>query len=132
MICRKSIESCAIIKRACGSDAGAGAFDTSIELQRMTGGRDAAGGEIANWSKLKTVWAIRSDVSDGEKWRSGQMSATRLSRFIIRYDAALADLDARDRLLLDGGIWGIVGVKVVERRALLEITAEVRGEGLRA
>ncbi len=108
----------------------AGDFSTWIVIQRATITRDAAGGAVEAWADLKGVWAKRQDVSDGEKWRSGQMAATRLSRFVIRYDQDLANLDARDRLILDGGIWNIAGVKTIGVRDLLEITADVRGEGL--
>lgn len=108
----------------------AGQFSTWIEIERATITRDSAGGAVENWASLKGVWAKRQDVSDGEKWRSGQMSATRMARFVIRFDEDLASLDARDRLILDGGIWNVVGVKNIGVRAEHEITAEVRAEGL--
>ena len=74
------------------------------------------------------VHAARRDISDAEKFAAGTVLATVTARFTVRHNAFTADLTPRDRLVCDGGEWGISGIKELPdpRRTWLEITATRR------
>ena len=74
------------------------------------------------------VHASRRDISDAEKFAAGTVLATVTARFTVRHNAFTADLTPRDRLVCDGGEWGISGIKELPepRRTWLEITATRR------
>lgn len=103
----------------------AGDLDRRITLQRSTSVAGALNEPIEQWSNLKKVWARRRDVSDGEKEASGQIGSTLVSRFVIRSSSVSRDFKTTDRLVHDGGIWNIQGIKQVDdgRDRFLEITA---------
>lgn len=75
------------------------------------------------------VWASKADVSDGERWRSGEVQAHITTRFQVRYSAFSAGLTPKDRLVCEGMEYDISGIKEVgPRRTRLEITAAARAD----
>jgi len=76
------------------------------------------------WTDRGSFWAAFMPVRDGEAWGAGQVEFRQAARFTVQYCAAAAAIEARDRLILDGLAWSIVGVKEIGRRRLIEITAE--------
>jgi head-tail adaptor len=72
------------------------------------------------------VWASRRDVSDGEAQRMGTEAGTLTSRFQIRRSRFADGITIRDRLTCDGLTYEIVGIKQIDGRAGLEITATAR------
>lgn len=109
----------------------AGKLDRRITLQRFSAGSpafDDFGGESGSWGTLATVWAMRTPVSDGEKWRAQEVAAAITERFLIRWSSAVSSLSAKDRISYNSRIYDISGVKEVGRREYIEITAAARDD----
>ncbi|GGH24448.1 phage head-tail adaptor, putative, SPP1 family [Cribrihabitans marinus] len=102
----------------------AGKLDRRITLQRATVTDDgfSSDGEIS-WSDIATVWASATPVRDAEKIAAGQVLATIMYRFEIRFSSTVADLGPADRVIFDGKDFNILGVKPLGRREGFEITA---------
>ncbi len=98
-------------------------MDRRVTLERATITLDAFGGETQTWATLAEIWAQAMPVSDGEKWRAAEVSATISTRFRIRWRAGLK---VTDRLIYDGRVFDIVGIKELGRREGLEITTSAR------
>lgn len=107
----------------------AGRLDRRIVLQRSTDARDAFNEPVKTWATLATRSASYEPLSDGERFRAGETAANASARFVIRWSAAVSDLNPRDRLTFDGDTWEIVRVKEMGRREGLEITAGARADG---
>lgn len=108
----------------------AGKLDRRITLQRFTETRDEYNEPVKTWVTLATRWASYEPIRDGEKFSASETMAGLSARFVIRYSAAVADLDPKDRLVFKGVIYEIVGVKETEGRNVgLEITCAARGDG---
>jgi head-tail adaptor len=74
------------------------------------------------------VAASKTDLSDGEKWRAGEVAAHISTRFIVRSSTFTRGLTAKDRLTCEGRSYDIVGIKERDRRVSLEITAAARAD----
>lgn len=107
---------------------GAGVLDVTVTFQRVTIERNALGEGVETWSTLATRRAQRADVSDAEALRAAEVGSQLTTRFKIRYSSEVGNLNAHDRLLFDGDTYNIVGVKVVERRRWLEVSAVRRSD----
>lgn len=107
----------------------AGPLDRRITLQRFTYTTDAGSGEqVKVWADLATRWASKRDVSDSERVASAEVSAEIGTRFVIRWETALRDLNPKDRLVFEGRTYEIVSVKEVDRRVGIEISAIARAD----
>jgi SPP1 family predicted phage head-tail adaptor len=107
----------------------AGKLDRKIILQRSTETVDEYNEPVKTWATLATRSASYEPLSDGEKFRASETAAEASARFVIRYSAAVADLNPKDRLTFEGAAWEIVRVKEIGRREGLEITAGKRADG---
>lgn len=109
----------------------AGKLDRRITVRRATITQDSGSGEnVETWADLATVWAQYTPVSDGEKVQAGEVAATLMARFVIRYDSAWSDVDAKDQLVFESRTFDIIGAKEMAgtRRAFIEITASARAD----
>ena len=109
----------------------AGKFDRRITIERFAAGSpavDAFGGESGAWGALATVWAQRTPVSDGEKWRAQEVAAAITERFLIRWSSTVSGVSAKDRISYNSRLYDISGVKEVGRRQYIEITAAARDD----
>lgn len=104
----------------------AGKLDRRITISRATVTQDAFNNPVEVWSDLATVWASKKDVSDGERFQSGTMNASRMTRFQVRWSSELAGVNAKDRLLFEGATYDIHNAKELGRREGIEITASSR------
>jgi head-tail adaptor len=104
----------------------AGELDRIIVLRRATVTKDALNTPVKTWSDLATVRGSKRDVSDGEKLAIAAPGAQISTRFQIRWAAAWADLGPKDQLVCDGRTYNIVGVKELQRRRGLEISANAQ------
>ena len=107
----------------------AGKMDRRVTILRDQGSSTNGFGEpVANLAELATVWACKTNVSDGERFRAGEQAADLQMRFTLRWSSQVADVDPRDRLLFEGRTYDIAAVKELGRRRGLEITAAARAE----
>lgn len=106
----------------------AGERDRRIVIQRATTSTNAFGEEIPTWATLATVWAKRTPVMDGERWRAGEVAATITERFLINWSSTVASVSAKDRISYNSRIYDIAGVKEIGRRESIEITAAARDD----
>ena len=104
----------------------AGELDRRIGILRATTTQDAFNAAIETWSEVLSVWASKEDVSDGERFRAGGLSASRLTRFQVRWSAAANEITPKDRISFDGLLYDILAVKELDRRNGIEITAATR------
>lgn len=106
-----------------------GDLSRRIEIIRNTSSSKNGVGEVVlNWTTVANVWASYTPVSDAEKVLANEVYASLACRFVIRWSSDVADVDPRDRINFDGRVFDIAGVKEIERRRWLEITAGTRGE----
>lgn len=107
----------------------AGSLDRRLTLERATETSDDFNEPVLTWSALATVWAAHTPLSDGERMRASETAATASSRFLIRWSAAVADVNPKDRLMFGGVVHQILHVKEVGRREGIEITTAARADG---
>jgi SPP1 family predicted phage head-tail adaptor len=108
---------------------GAGMLDRRVQFRRATL-VDEGSGMAEQWADHGSPrWASRTDISDGERWRAGEVQAHVTTRFVIRWSAFSAGLTAKDRLVCEGLEYDISGIKEIgSRRTFLEITAAARAD----
>ena len=71
--------------------------------------------------------AARRDLSDGERWRAGEVQAHVTTRFVLRWSPFTAAITPKDRLLCEGREYEVTGIKEGEgRRQWLEMNCAVR------
>lgn len=101
-----------------------GALDRRIIIQRATSTPNALNEPINTWADLKTLWARRQDVTDGEKFAADQVGSFLMSRFVIRSTALTRTITAMDRVSHDDVIWAIKGAKETKegRNRFIELT----------
>lgn len=108
---------------------GAGKLDRRIVLQRFTYTLAAGSGEqVKVWADIATRWASKKDVSDSERVASAEVAAEIGTRFVVRWENLLRDLNPKDRLVFEGRTYEIVAVKEIDRRVGLEISAIARAD----
>lgn len=70
------------------------------------------------------VWASKTPVSDGERFRAGAVAQDMTDRFVVRYSALTASITGADRLTCEGVTYAVIGrPKEIGRREGFEITA---------
>lgn len=107
---------------------GAGRLDRRVTVRRYTTTTNALNEEIKSWSDYVTFWAGREDVRDAERRQGGDFGAFLESRFVLRWNTLSSTITPKDRLNHDGSDWEIVGVKELQRRRWIEITARREGD----
>ena len=104
----------------------AGNLDRIIQFRRFTLTDDGFA-QVEAWADHGApVFASKTDVSDGEKMRSGEVSASLSSRFQVRSSAFTRALTPKDALTYDGETFQIYGIKEIGRDQGLEITTGAR------
>lgn len=103
----------------------AGNLDRRITVERFTATEDALGGQVKTWVPLATVWGQARPVSDGERFRAGEMAAEIDTRFTIRWGLGVGP---KDRIVYGGRVYEIRGVKEIGRREGQEISAAARAD----
>lgn len=108
----------------------AGALDRRVQFQRATLTDDGFSTVETFADHGGPVWAHKQDVSDGERARAGIVEAQLMTRFRVRWSAFTAALTAKDRLVCEGVVYNLTGIKEAEgRRQWLEISATARADG---
>ena len=108
----------------------AGKLDRVLTFQRATVNYNAYNEQIETWNLLVTVFAGKRDVSAGESLRAQEVGAQLTTRFVARHSDVLTTLTARDRLMFEGKLYNITGVREVQdtRNAWIEIDAVARND----
>lgn len=104
----------------------AGDLDRRVTFLRAAPVDDGLANRPGVFSPIGTVWASRKDMSDGERLRAGMVLADSVARFVVRASIFSRGILTSDRLQCDGREYDILGIKEVEGRAGLELTARVR------
>ena len=102
-------------------------LDRRIQFQRYAESDDGYS-QAKTWADHGSrIWAKKTDVSDAERMRAGEVSAVITSRFVVRYSAFTRALTPKDRLICEGITYEINGIKEGEgRHCWLEITCGAR------
>jgi len=108
----------------------AGKMDRRIRIERATATDDGfTSAGTVTWSLLAEVWAEVTPISDGERWRAGEVAAHVTHRFRIRYSSTAGSITAKDRIIYDGLEFNIAAPpKEIGRRQKLEITASASAD----
>lgn len=101
----------------------AGKLDRRIQFRRFTLVDDGFGKVEQFADHGDPVSASKTDVSDGERMRAGEVSAVLTARFEVRSSTFTRNLTAKDALTYRGTTYAIFGIKEVGRNKRLEITA---------
>lgn len=98
-----------------------------VQFLRATEVRDSFG-VVEQWAPLGTpILAAREDVSDAERWRASEVSASITTRFVVRWSSVSNAVTPKDRVTCEGREYDITGIREKEgRRQWLEITATAR------
>ena len=102
----------------------AGGLDRRVVLmRRVVGGANRMGEPVEAWAPGETVWASKSDVSDGERVRAAAVGDVLTTRFGVRWSSVTRTLTTADRIACAGVEYQITGLKEIGRTEGLEITA---------
>jgi SPP1 family predicted phage head-tail adaptor len=107
----------------------AGPLDRRVQFQRATL-TDNGLEQVETFANHGSpVSARKTDVSDGERARAGEVQAHITTRFLVRYSTFTAALTPKDRAVSGGVTYDISGVKEgAGRRQWLEITCAARSD----
>ena len=102
-------------------------LDREVQFLRRGAGDDGFTSDAGPFAPHgEPVRAKRLDVSDGERWRAGEVASSIMSRFRVRWSPFTAGITPKDRLTCEGLTFDIVGLKEVKRRQWIEITGSAR------
>lgn len=107
---------------------GSGDMNRRAVFQRATVTCNNFNEQIESWATLASVWVNRRDVSAAESFRAQEVGAQLSLRFRIRYSPDVADLNPRDRVLYDGRVYNLTGVREIKRNRWLEVDCVVRDD----
>lgn len=98
-------------------------LDRRIQFQRANTSDDGFA-EVKTFANYgQPVFGGKSDVSDGERARAGEVSAQITTRFVVRWSSFTSGISPEDQLVCDGFTYNITGIKEGSgRRQWLEIT----------
>lgn len=105
-----------------------GRLDRRITIERFTSAQNGFGERVEAWGPLATVSAEKSYRRAGESVLAGEVAAIRVLRFAIRWSAAVADVNPKDRVDFDGAKFDILEVNEIGRREGIEIFAQARAD----
>ena len=106
----------------------AGELDRRIDIQSAVITNNDLNEPIETWISLGSVWAKKTDISDGERIRASEVSAQITTRFLIRWSIAMSAVTPKDRLIFDGKTYDIFFVKEIGRHEGIEISAAARAD----
>ena len=99
-----------------------GKLDRRVQFSRYTSA-EGDFGQVETWANHGSpVWAQKTDVSDGERARAHEVSATIMTRWLVRSSSFTRGLTPKDALVYGGVTYEIFGIKEKGRNGFLEIT----------
>ena len=111
-----------------GSLLEGGMLDRRVQFRRATLADDGLTQALTFADHGNPIWAKKTEISDGERWRAGEVAAQMTTRFVVRYGAFTAAITPKDQLTCEGRTYEISGIKEITtgRKRWLEITAAAR------
>ncbi len=110
-----------------------GRRDTLVTLQNYTVTQDAYGEEVQTWADLGTEWAAVFYGRGDERRQAAMEQGGQAANFQMLANDVTRALTIRDRIVLDGFAWDIVGIAPgTPKRGLIEITASATGQEIEA
>ena len=107
----------------------AGRLDRRVQVQNKALVNDGFG-SAETWQDAGLPQAAsRKDISDGERWRAGEVQAHVTTRFVVRHSAFTRTVTPGWRLVCEGQAFDIFGVKELDKNRFIEITAAARNDG---
>lgn len=106
----------------------AGRLDRRVTLQRRTVTRGSTGQEVETWADERRIWMSKRDVKASERFTGDQLVAEVDTVFTARALAAREVSPETHRLVYDGRIFELKGLREIGRRGWLELFALRRGE----
>lgn len=115
---------------------GAGSLDRRIQFRRAQASDDGFTSAPA-WNTATPeadnlgapIWAAKHDISDSERFRAGEESASITTRFTVRWSSFTRSITPADRLVCEGTVYEVTGIKEGPgRREWLEITCSARSD----
>ena len=106
----------------------AGDLDRRITLQRPAKTKDSFNATVLAFDKVADVWASKEDVSDGERMRAAETSATITTRVRIRQSSTVNGIDATWRVVFAGRTYGLAAVKEIGRGEGWELSGAARAD----
>lgn len=105
---------------------GSGSLNRRATFQRATVTFNSFNEEVETWSTLASVFINRRDASAGESYKAQEVGGQLSIRFTIRYSSDVADLNPRDRVLYNGAVYNITGVREIMRNRWMEVDAVIQ------
>lgn len=103
-------------------------LDRRVQFERYAVTSDGFGA-VETWAAHGSpVPAEKRDVSDAERMRASEIQAHITTRFKVRWSAFTSGITPKDRLICEGRTYDISGIKELDRRHGLEITAAARAD----
>lgn len=101
----------------------AGTLRHRVTLQSPTGTRDSYGQRTTTWDDVATVWASIEQLDERERFAAAQLQASATHRVRVRYETALAAINATWRVLFGERVFVLAGPpnNVGERGLTLEL-----------
>ena len=107
----------------------AGRRNRLIRIERAElGSADGFNNRAVQWVLFSKQWAEKFDVSDRERVAASEVGAEITTRFRIEWSENLSGVNPKDRVVHQGRIYDIAGVKELGTRQGLEITANARAD----
>lgn len=106
----------------------AGELDRRVILQRATKVRDAENELVETWAEFANVAASKRDTSGRKALANGEIVATALTWFKIRWSPEVRDLSAQDRAICEGVTYEVTEVRELGRREALLFSGVKRAD----
>ncbi|WP_297842918.1 phage head closure protein [uncultured Roseibium sp.] len=102
-----------------------GELDRRISIEQPGYARDDFNADVPSFQPFVTVWAKRTDVSDGEKIAAGERGSSISCRFVIRSSSKSRQVTPEYRIVHQGQTFEITGIKQTQdgRDRFLELSA---------
>lgn len=97
---------------------------TVLRKQAADDGFTSDGG--TTWAAIGTIWASLSDLLDAERYRASELAVQATARMQVRYSSFTDAITPMDRILYNGGIYEITGIKRIGLKVGLEFTLNYR------
>lgn len=104
----------------------AGQLDRRVTILRAAVNYSEFNEPIQQWAPLCTLWARKEDLQGAESYRAGEVAAQILTRFVVRWSPATADITPLDRLVFLNQEYDITAAVDLERNQWRQLDVVAR------